>query len=140
MERRSLKKSRLQRDSNPWPPRLPVWCSINWAMKPHIGSEANLLSSYLEPFSFRSSKHTSVVVKPTKSDHYFAEQYKWRIFFGKEVIDYRLWHGWIWLNAVFLIFRLGFICFLFEILQKLFCYVDFILALCHFNAAIRCTG
>ena len=34
---------------------------------------------------------------------------------------------------MFLIFRPGFICFLFEILQKLFCYVDFILALCHFN-------
>ena len=37
------KKSGLQRDSNPWPPR----CSTSWAMKPHIGSEVNLLSSYL---------------------------------------------------------------------------------------------
>ena len=26
---------------------LPVRCSTNWAMKPHIGSEVNLLSSYL---------------------------------------------------------------------------------------------
>ena len=26
---------------------IPVRCSTNWAMKPHIGSEANLLSSYL---------------------------------------------------------------------------------------------
>ena len=25
---------------------IPVRCSTNWAMKPHIGSEANLLSSY----------------------------------------------------------------------------------------------
>ena len=41
------KKSGLQRDSNPWPPRIPVRCSTNRAMKPHIGSEVNLLSSYL---------------------------------------------------------------------------------------------
>ena len=47
LERRSLKKSSLQRDSNPWPPRIPVRCSTNWALKPHIGSEVNLLSSYL---------------------------------------------------------------------------------------------
>ena len=26
---------------------IPVRCSTNWAMKPHIGSEVNLLSSYL---------------------------------------------------------------------------------------------
>ena len=25
---------------------IPVRCSTNWAMKPHIGSEVNLLSSY----------------------------------------------------------------------------------------------
>ena len=30
------KKSGLQQDSNPWPPRIPVRCSTNWAMKPHI--------------------------------------------------------------------------------------------------------
>ena len=40
------KKSGLQRDSNPWHPRIPVRCSTNWAMKPDIGSEINLLSSY----------------------------------------------------------------------------------------------
>ena len=42
------KKSGLQRDSNPWPPRIPLRCSTNWTMKPHIGSEVNLLSSYLQ--------------------------------------------------------------------------------------------
>ena len=47
LERRSLKKSGLQRDSNLWPLRIPVRCSTNWAMKPHIGSEVNVLSSYL---------------------------------------------------------------------------------------------
>ena len=46
LERRSLKKSGLQRDSSPWPPRIPVRCSTNWAMKPHIGCEVNLLTSY----------------------------------------------------------------------------------------------
>ena len=47
LQRRSLKKSGLQWDSNPWPPRyrcdaLPteLWSHI-------IGSEVNLLSSYL---------------------------------------------------------------------------------------------
>ena len=35
------KKPGLQRDSNPWPPRIPVRCSINWAMKPHIESKVN---------------------------------------------------------------------------------------------------
>ena len=40
------KKSGLQRDSNPWPPRYRAF-SPNWAMKPHIGNEVNLLSSYL---------------------------------------------------------------------------------------------
>ena len=34
---RSLKRSGLQRDSNLWPPRIPVRCSTNWAMKPNIG-------------------------------------------------------------------------------------------------------
>ena len=37
LERRSLKKSGLQRDSNPWPPRTSVpRCSTNWAMKPQF--------------------------------------------------------------------------------------------------------
>ena len=40
LERRSLKKYGLQRYSNPWPPR----CSTNWAMKPHVRSEVDLLS------------------------------------------------------------------------------------------------
>ena len=47
LEWRSPRKSGLQRDSRPWLPRIPVRCSTNWAMKPHIGSEANILSSYL---------------------------------------------------------------------------------------------
>ena len=48
LERRSLKNSELQRDSNLW----PSWCQCHaiptdWAMKSHIGSELNPLSSYL---------------------------------------------------------------------------------------------
>ena len=46
------KKSRLQRDSNPWPPRIPVRCSTNWAMKPHIGSEQLLKLENLLRWSF----------------------------------------------------------------------------------------
>ena len=45
--RDAWKKSGLQRDSNPWPPRIPVPCSTNWAIKPHVRSEVNLLSSCL---------------------------------------------------------------------------------------------
>ena len=41
------KKSGLQRDSKPMTSAIPVRCSTNWAMKPNIGSKANLLSSFL---------------------------------------------------------------------------------------------
>ena len=61
LERRSLKTSGLQWDSNPWPLWTLVRCSTNWAMKPHIESKVNL-SSYLpvrsemiwsrDPYSF----------------------------------------------------------------------------------------
>ena len=52
--RRSLKKSGLQRDSiEPVTSAIPVRCSTNWAMKPHIGSEVNLLSSYFPALSVK---------------------------------------------------------------------------------------
>ena len=38
------KKSGFQRDSNLWSPRMPMRCSTNLAMKPHIGSEVILLA------------------------------------------------------------------------------------------------
>ena len=41
------KKIRASRGFEPVTSSLPVCCSTNWAMKPHIGSEVNLLSSYL---------------------------------------------------------------------------------------------
>ena len=47
LERRSLKKIRASTGFEPMTSALPVRCSTNWAMKPHIGSEVNLLSSYL---------------------------------------------------------------------------------------------
>ena len=47
MERRSLKKIRASTGFEPVTSAIPVRCSTNWAMKPHIGSEVNLLSSYL---------------------------------------------------------------------------------------------
>ena len=47
MESRSLKKIRASTGFEPMTSVLPVRCSTNWAMKPHIGSEVNLLSSCL---------------------------------------------------------------------------------------------
>ena len=47
LERRSLKKIRASTGFEPVTSPIPVRCSTNWAMKPHIGSEVNLLSSYL---------------------------------------------------------------------------------------------
>ena len=46
LERRSLKISRLQRDSNPWLAWYRCDALPTKLMKPHIWSEANLLSSY----------------------------------------------------------------------------------------------
>ena len=53
------KNSGLQRDSNPWPPQIPVRCSTNWAMKPHIGhigSEVNKLFSKMADENSNKSK------------------------------------------------------------------------------------
>ena len=47
LKRRSLKKIRVSTGFEPVTFAIPVRCSTNWAMKPHIGSEVNLLSSYL---------------------------------------------------------------------------------------------
>ena len=41
------KKTRASTGFEPVTSAIPVRCSTNWAMKPHIGSEVNLLSSYL---------------------------------------------------------------------------------------------
>ena len=47
LERWSLKKIRASTGFEPVTSAIPVRCSTNWAMKPHNGSEVNLLSSYL---------------------------------------------------------------------------------------------
>ena len=47
LERRSLKKIRASTGFEPVTSAIPVRCSTNWAMKPHIVSEVNLLSSDL---------------------------------------------------------------------------------------------
>ena len=46
LKRRSLKKIRASMGFQPVNSAIPVRCSTNWAMKPHIGSVVNLLSSY----------------------------------------------------------------------------------------------
>ena len=47
LERRSVKNIRASTGFEPVTSAIPVRCSTNWAMKPHIGYEINLLSSYL---------------------------------------------------------------------------------------------
>ena len=47
LESRSLKKIRASTGFEPMTSAIPVRCSTNWAMKPHIGSKVNLLSSFL---------------------------------------------------------------------------------------------
>ena len=41
LERRSLKKIRASTGFEPVTSAIPVRCSTNWAMKPHIGSKVN---------------------------------------------------------------------------------------------------
>ena len=59
------KKIRASTGFEPVTSALLVRCSTNWAMKPHIGSEVNLLSSYLPwgvkwcEVSFNDVKYTS---------------------------------------------------------------------------------
>ena len=47
MESRSLKKSLTSTGFEPVTSAIPERCSTNWVMKPHFGSEVNLMSSYL---------------------------------------------------------------------------------------------
>ena len=49
LERRSLKKKKIRASTGfePMTSAIPVRCSTNCAMKPHIGSKVNLLSSFL---------------------------------------------------------------------------------------------
>ena len=47
LEGRSLKNIRASMGFEPVTSTIPVRCSTNWAVKPHIGSEVNLLSSCL---------------------------------------------------------------------------------------------
>ena len=53
------KKIRASTGFEPMTSAIPVRCSTNWAMKPHIGSEVNLLSS----FFFRAVKWCEVYMK-----------------------------------------------------------------------------
>ena len=45
----SPEKIRASPGFEPVTSTIPVRCCTNWAMKPHIGSEVNLLTSYLAP-------------------------------------------------------------------------------------------
>ena len=52
---------------------IPVRCSTNWAMKPHIGSKVNLLSSYL-PVQWNDVKYIS-----NNSYLYCSCRWKWSV-------------------------------------------------------------
>ena len=54
---------------------IPVWCSTNWAMKPHTGSGVNLLSSYL-PKQWDDEKLRN------NSYLYCVCRWKWRLVWG----------------------------------------------------------
>ena len=56
-EEASLKKIRASTGFEPVTSAIPVRCSTNWAMKPHIGSEVNLLSSYLMNYFIYTLHH-----------------------------------------------------------------------------------
>ena len=73
LERRSLKKIRASTGFEPVTSAIPVRCSANWAMKPHIGSEVNLLSSYL-PVQWNDVKFIW-----NNSYLYCGCRWKWRV-------------------------------------------------------------
>ena len=55
LERRSLKKIRASTGFEPMTSAIPVRCSTNWAMKPHIGSKVNFIEfmfSYIHIYYF----------------------------------------------------------------------------------------
>ena len=85
LERRSLKKKKKIRASTGFEPvtsAIPVRCSTNWAMKPHIGSDVNLLSSYL-PVQWNDVKFIQ-----NNSYLYCGCRWKWRVIIAL--------HGKIW--------------------------------------------
>ena len=70
---KAWKKIRASTGIEPVTSAIPVRCSTNWAMKPHIGSELNLLSSYL-PMQWSDVKfiwNTSYL--------YCSCRWKWRV-------------------------------------------------------------
>ena len=56
LEGRSLKNIRASTGFESVTSAIPVRCSTNWAVKPHIGSEVNLLSAYL-PVQWKDEFH-----------------------------------------------------------------------------------
>ena len=67
------KKNRASTGFEPMTSAIPVRCSTNWAMKPHIGSKVNLLSSFL-PVQWNHVKYIS-----NNSYLYCGMRRKWRV-------------------------------------------------------------
>ena len=67
------KKIRASTGFEPMTSAIPVRCSTNWAMKPHIGSKVNLLSSFL-PVQWTHVKYIW-----NNSYLYCGMRWKWRV-------------------------------------------------------------
>ena len=76
------KKIRASTGFEPVTSAIPVRCSTNWAMKPHIGSEVNLLSSYL-PVQWNDVKFIW-----NNSYLYCGCKWKWRVIIA---VNFPIW-------------------------------------------------
>ena len=70
------KKVRASTGFEPMTSAIPVRCSTNWAMKPHIGSKVNLLSSFL-PVQWN---HTSLSSAMITLHFHLIPQYRYELF------------------------------------------------------------
>ena len=83
LERRSLKKIRASTGFEPMTSAIPVRCSTNWAMKPHIGSKVNLLSSFL-PVQWNHVKYIW-----NNSYLYCGMRWKWSVIIAVNFFQFK---------------------------------------------------
>ena len=112
LEGRSLKNIRASTGFEPVNSAIPGRCSTKWAVKPHVGSEVNLLNSCL-PVQWNDVKYICM-----KCILYFGCRWKWRVIIASscqllklEIYcnDHRLFtfiynRSTIWISYIFHIF------------------------------------
>ena len=87
----SMRRNRIRASAGfePVTSAVPVRCSTNWAMKPHIGSKVNLLNSYL---SVRSEMMRSIY-EINNSYLNCGGRWKWRMIIAVSAqFKYELFH------------------------------------------------